>query len=91
MNMLNFSNPNSLFGLSVIVHEDKPKMVLGPPNPGHDDFVTPEFRREIDAWMLDFFGTWNMMKDGEVWYSLDSMFVNPRTFEQIKKASKELL
>jgi len=42
---------NTLFGHEVVVLHPQPKMRLSKAVP-----VTDEFRAEIDAWMLEFFG-----------------------------------
>lgn len=69
-------------GLNVIVTPDTPKMKLGA-----GDYVTPEFRVEIDAWLLSFFGTTNLVPDGQylVAEKLRQIYMNPRTLVSFKK------
>lgn len=71
----------TLFGLKVIITPDFPKMVLAPPLPW-GDYITPECRIEIDAWLLSFFGTVNVIEDGKSWVSQTNQFIsmNPRTY-----------
>ncbi|MGC4396003.1 hypothetical protein [Hydrogenophaga sp. T2] len=71
-----------MLGVKVVVSPDLPKMVLSQDVP-----VTDEFRREIDAWMLDFFGTWNMLPDGECYTAGAVVYMNPRTFARLRAAS----
>ena len=91
---LNSMNPlNSSFyfaGTPVFVVPDVPKRQLALDVP-----VTDAFRREINAWMIEFFGLVNTMVDGEVISLSDQdlagvkivqagVYMNPRTFMQVK-------
>lgn len=69
-------------GYNVVVTRDIPKMTLSP-----GDYVTLEFRKEMDAWLLQFFGSTNLLKDGESMVTeLDKkIFMNPRTYHILKK------
>lgn len=82
---LNLANPR-LFGLAVHVSPDTPRMRLAEDCP-----CTPEYRVELNAWMLEFFGTTNMLKDGEVlevsWPS-QHLLMNPRTFAKLQAAAR---
>lgn len=75
--------PYRYSGMKVFVLPDHPKMRLGP-----GDYVTPAFRAEIDAWLLDFFGTTNFLGDGEVIQTPFGLHMNPHTFYKLKDASK---
>lgn len=68
--------PQTLYGMKVIIIPDKPKMQLSEGCP-----VTNAFRKEINAWMLEFFGTTNIIPDGQmlVFNGLGTVGVNPRT------------
>lgn len=68
---------NTLFGFKVIVTPDFPKMSLAP-----GDYVTKAYRDEIDAWLLSFFGTVNVVADGTSIVSQAGNFIsmNPRTY-----------
>ena len=72
-------------GIKIQVSPDIPKMTLA-----KDVMVSPEFRAEIDAWMLWFFGTTNILPDGETYYmqSINVLAMNPRTFAALKQAVK---
>lgn len=50
------------------------------------DYVTPAYRAEIDAWLLTFFGTANLLSDGKVTVmeSIGKAWMNPRTYAQFK-------
>lgn len=74
---------NSLYGMKIIVSPDVPKMQLAP-----GDYVTPEFRKEIDAWLIEFFGTWNIIPDGDVLIMETTGLINmnPRMLARLKNA-----
>ena len=65
----------SLFGNRVFITPDIPKMKLSAECP-----VSPEFRAEIDAWMVKFFGMENLLPDGKVLQAANALHMNPRTF-----------
>ena len=82
MSLPDFIKANAcLAGKRVVIKEDGPKMQLGPGN-----YVTPEFRKEIDLWLLDFFGTTNLMADNQVYHDKihDLLYMNPRTYYRLK-------
>lgn len=66
----------------VRVSPDLPKFQISPECP-----LTDDFRKEMNAWCLSFFGTENLLKDGESYqYSVDGttvVLVNPRTFARL--------
>ncbi len=68
-------------GLEIFVTPDAPKMKLAP-----GDYVTPAYRAEIDAWLMSFFGTTNLIEDGRatVMESIGKVWMNPRTYAQFK-------
>lgn len=75
-------NPNSnlnLNGFDIIVTPDLPKMQLSDDCP-----VTPACRTEINLWMIEFFGTTNIVPDGQIISHGRSMYVNPRTRAMLK-------
>lgn len=75
-------NPNSnldLNGFDIIVTPDLPKMQLSEDCP-----VTPALRIEMNLWMIDFFGTTNIVPDGQIITSGRSIYVNPRTRNMLK-------
>ena len=74
--------PISLYGLKVTISPDRPKMVLSEDCP-----VTPEYREDTNRWMLRFFGTTNLIPDGSVYQTSDGLFMNPRTWDKVKKAA----
>jgi hypothetical protein len=67
-------------GTQIYVVEDQPKMKLSADCP-----VTPEFRLEMDAWLIRFFGMENRLVDGEIISVGNSLHMNPRTFSEFKK------
>lgn len=77
---------NTLGGLEVVVVGDHPKMTLSPDVP-----VTDEFRAETNLWMLRFFGTTCLVKDGETIVSRvnGKVFVNARTLHELKLVMAE--
>jgi hypothetical protein len=74
--------PQTLYGMKVVVTPDLPKMKLGP-----GDYITPELRLEIDAWLLGFFGTTNIIEDDAYLISdfLGQVMMNPRTYVRLRR------
>jgi hypothetical protein len=54
--------PMMLNGLKMVVAPVFPKMTLS-----KSVTVSPEFREEMDAWMLEFFGTTCLVERGKAW------------------------
>jgi hypothetical protein len=54
--------PMMLNGLKMVEAPTFPKMTLA-----KDVAVSPEFREEIDTWMLEFFGTTCLLERGKAW------------------------
>lgn len=82
---LNIGRP-SLFGLEVHVSPDTPRMRLAEDCP-----CTPEYRAEINAWMLEFFGTTNLLADGQVLdvtWPTRRLVMNPRTLAKLQAAAR---
>ena len=73
----------NLYGYKVYVTHDTPKLQLAP-----GDYVSPEYRKEIDAWLIELLGFTNLLPDGQVITSevMHSFHMNPRTYDQLKKA-----
>ena len=74
----------AIYGMKIIVTPDLPKMKLAP-----GDYITPEFRQEIDAWLLGFFGTNNLLEDGQSIFSqpTNTVFMNPRTCAKLRSVA----
>lgn len=72
---------DSLFGLRVQVTPDIPKMTLSKDVP-----VSPWLREEMDRWMLEFFGTTNLIPDGRAYVMEDPgiVIMNKRTYLQMR-------
>jgi len=69
-----------LKGKKVVVHRGwTPKMQLSEDCP-----VTPNFRMEMNQWMLEFFGTVPDIPDGEAWAVGDSIMMNESTYQQFR-------
>lgn len=75
-----YFNTASLFGIRIFITPDIPKMKLSVECP-----VSSEFRAEIDAWMIVFFGTTNLLSDGKVLQTANALHMNPRTFAYFKQ------
>lgn len=90
MNRLPYNTPQTLFGFKVIVSPDRPKMVLSEELiPGVVPWP-PGFKAEMDAWMLMFFGTTNIIPDNQVYQvGHDQFHMNPRTYAAMKAATRE--
>lgn len=69
--------------VTIIMVPDQPKFQISPDCP-----LTTEFRAEMNAWCLSFFGTTNYIADDEIISSNTTfgkfMYVNPRTYEKLK-------
>lgn len=74
-------------GMAVIVTPDLPKMKLAP-----GDYITPEYRAEVNAWLLAFFGTVNIIPDGESRISelLGQVWMNPRTYRELCRQCEQV-
>lgn len=72
----------TLNGLRVFVIQDAPKMQL---SDRVCEVLKPDFIAEMNAWLLDFFGTTNPIADGQSFISNSSVFVNPRTYESLRQ------
>lgn len=72
-------------GLNLMVSPDHPKMRL--PDEVIPGVPWPDgFKQDFDAWLLRFFGTTNLVADGETWsIGKHSIYVNPRTYARIKR------
>jgi hypothetical protein len=85
-----FANPMQAayenMGCKIIVTQDQPKMVLSDDCP-----VTPEFRAEINLWMLGFFGMSNLIEDGQAKKVGNTLMMNPRTYLAFKESVKARL
>lgn len=75
----------SFRGIPIFVTPDVPRRQLSEDVP-----VSPEFRAEMNAWMRDFFGTTNVLEDGQVitTHYGKNFHMNPRTYAQLQKAQK---
>lgn len=75
----------NLYGYEVHVTHDIPKLQLAP-----GDYVSPEYRKEIDAWLIDLLGYTNLVPDGQVITSevYHTFHMNPRTYQKLKEATK---
>ena len=79
-------------GFKIFVSPDHPKMQLGE---GFDlmagDFVTPECRRETNAWLAEFFGYYNLISDDQavIMKAANSVWMNPRTAAKLRTATPQ--
>ena len=78
--------PQTCFGFKLIVQSDHPRMQLSEPV---KQYLTPEQIADHNDWMLRFFGTTNMLKDGAYVIAEQAGFVtkNPRTYEQFRHSA----
>ncbi len=74
----------SIFGLDVVISPDHPKRKL--PDEVIPGVVPwpPGFKEDMDAWLLGFFGTNNIVKDGEVLKMGRAVCMSPRTLDRLK-------
>ncbi len=82
---MDMGSPHDMSGMRVYISPDivHPKMQLSEDCP-----VTPDFRAEVNAWMLEFFGTVteNLVPDNQVMVceKTGAIYVNPRTFARLE-------
>jgi len=79
----------TFYGMRIVVRKDQPKMQL---SARVCEVLAPDFIAETNAWMLSFFGTQNLLTDGE--YLLDKtnniIYMNPRSYIMLREiANKE--
>lgn len=67
-------------GLDIHVRPDHPKRQLPEDVP-----CTPAYRVEFNAWLAEFFGMDNLIKDGQVIQAGPRLFMNPRTFSALSR------
>lgn len=80
--------PQKIFGVKVIISPDRPKMQL---SARVKEVLAPAFITETNAWMLGFFGTTNLLTDGQ-YLILDrgnAVTMNPRTYEMLRAATRK--
>ncbi len=84
--MSEFGFGGEWYGYSVRIAKTWPKMVLA-----SDVTVSPEFRAEINQWMLSFFGEDCLVKQGEVivMETLQIVYVHPLDYQDMKRKSEE--
>lgn len=73
-------------GYRIVVTPDRPKMQL---SARVCEVLTPAQIEDHNAWMLRFFGVTNMLSDGAsmVIDMTRNVLMNPRTYEQLRKAT----
>lgn len=71
---------NKCFGFDVVLTPDQPKLQLAP-----GDYITPAYRKEIDAWLVAFLGTHNTLADGQALIAERAgiVYMNPRTHTRL--------
>jgi hypothetical protein len=85
--MLDLFNPLRTFqGMKIVISPDYPKMTLSEELiPGIVPWP-PGFKKEMDDWMLSFFGTANLLKDDIVIYTSNTIYTNPRSYVKLKNS-----
>lgn len=72
-------------GIKVIKASEHPKMTLAP-----DVMVSPEFRVEIDQWMLGFFGTTCLVPRGTMYkLGADTLVLHPADYDAVIREARE--
>lgn len=80
--------PSTIYGQKIYLSQDIPRMTLMPEIiPGVVGWP-PGFKEEIDAWMLGFFGSTNIIDDGQVLQSGQALHMNQRTYRQLMAATQ---
>lgn len=72
------SQPTFL-GLRVVIVEDQPKRQLAADCP-----VSPEYRVEVDRWMVEYFGLTNVIEDGDYRVVGETILMNHRTYQSLR-------
>lgn len=81
--------PLTIYGLSVFVNDTRSaNRTLAKDVP-----VSPEFRIEVDKWMLEFFGSTPLIPDGTVYHDQinQRVYCNATTYAQIRNMAKEIV
>lgn len=85
------NGPIYCLGHRIVVTPDRPKMQL---SERVKEVLTPAQIADHNAWMLEFFGTDNLLNDG-AYYPVDyddagnpMMLMNPRTYARMVEAAK---
>lgn len=77
---MNQATMHSFMGFRVVVSPDQPKYQLP-----KDIQVTQAFREDFDRWALGFFGTTNLVPDGQMLVIQGrELLMSPRTLGQLK-------
>lgn len=71
--------PQTLFGMKIMVAAQYPKMVLAEDCP-----VTPEFRKEINEWMREFFGTTCLVPEDQALVFNGVTMLHPTTYAKLR-------
>jgi hypothetical protein len=81
------TRPQSIFasnGIKIVVSPDRPKFQISPDCP-----LTDDFRIEMNAWCLSFFGTDNLVPDNQALDVDGVTYVNPRTFARLQALTEK--
>lgn len=76
---MNYARPGQLMGKNVVVVNPRPRMQLSKAVP-----VTDEFRAEINAWMLGFFGVQYDIEKGETLATAETIFMRKDDYEELR-------
>lgn len=71
-------------GLTIQISPDRPKMQL---SERVCEVLAPDFIAETNAWMLGFFGIYNLVPDGQAYQTGHTVIVNPRTYAALRAAT----
>jgi hypothetical protein len=53
--------------------------------------VSPDFRKQFEAWAAEFFGVHWLIPDGQVHQAgQNAMFMNPNTFAEVKRSADKI-
>lgn len=78
---MNSPNPSLLMGMRVLIDESLDNVPRMTTSRRFAKLMPPEFVAELDAWMLEFFGTHNLTyKIGQ-----DTLVMGPKTFRAIRE------
>jgi hypothetical protein len=76
-----YSDPFLLYGKRVVVNSAfTPKMQLS-----EDVMVTDDFRKEINEWMIEFFGVRYLVPDDQILLVGDMFIMNPNAYKTFRQ------
>lgn len=80
---------NTILGMPIVISKGYPKMQC---SPAFVQTQTPELVAKTNAWMAEFFGYSNPLKDGQIMQDklTNTLIMNQFTFDMIQRNQRDL-